>query len=158
MNWVLQNQFFVLGGLLVLGLAVSFFSLQKLSKKIKVIFGGRNVSEENFQPSLVRRLTEVEMKLEELEPRMKIVEAIGEMSVQKIGFVRFNPFHNTGGDNSFIVALLDRRNNGILISSLYTREGVRVYAKNIEKGISKNALSEEEAKLLADTLKKEANN
>jgi len=65
-------------------------------------------------------------------------------SVQKVGVVRFNPFKDTGGDQSFAIALLDASDSGLVISSLYTRDGVRVFSKAIEKGKSKYQLSEEE--------------
>ncbi|PIZ89905.1 MAG: hypothetical protein COX88_01150 [Candidatus Nealsonbacteria bacterium CG_4_10_14_0_2_um_filter_35_20] len=63
---------------------------------------------------------------------------------QKLGIVRFNPFKEMGGDQSFSLALLDKEDNGLLITSLYTREGNRVFAKPLVKGISKYQLSEEE--------------
>ena len=62
--------------------------------------------------------------------------------------MRFNPFEDTGGDQSFALALLDRENNGIIISSLYGREGTRVYAKAVDHGTPKHAISEEEREAL----------
>jgi hypothetical protein len=67
-------------------------------------------------------------------------------SVQKVGMVRFNPFSEVGGDQSFSVALLDGSNNGIVITSLYIREGNRVYGKPVNNGQSKYQLSNEENK------------
>ncbi len=49
----------------------------------------------------------------------------------KHALIRFNPFEETGGDQSFVVALLDSKNNGIVFSSLHSRSGTRVYAKEI---------------------------
>ena len=54
--------------------------------------------------------------------------------IQKIGLIRFNPFADTGGDQSFILALLDNNKSGIVISGLYARSGVRWYVKRITKG------------------------
>lgn len=65
-------------------------------------------------------------------------------TIGKVGVVRFNPFNNTGGDQSFAIALLDSTNSGIVISSLYLREGTRVYAKPIQELKSKYPLSKEE--------------
>lgn len=66
--------------------------------------------------------------------------------LQKIGFVRYNPFGNTGGDQSFCICLLDGKDNGILITSLHTREQTRLYTKEILQGEPKEAikLSKEE--------------
>jgi hypothetical protein len=64
--------------------------------------------------------------------------------LQKIGLVRFNPFSGTGGDQSFSLALLDKNNNGVVITSFYTSEGSSVYGKPIENKKSCYVLSEEE--------------
>jgi hypothetical protein len=58
--------------------------------------------------------------------------------------LRYNPFDNVGGDQSFSIALLDANNNGFVITSLYAREGTRVFAKPIKNGESEFPLSEEE--------------
>lgn len=64
---------------------------------------------------------------------------------QKIGFLRFNPFDRVGGDQSFIIALLDSENSGLILNFLYTREGMRVYSKKVKAGISEEyELSAEE--------------
>jgi len=65
-------------------------------------------------------------------------------SVQRVGIIRFNPFSEVGGDQSFSIALLDGNDDGLVITSFYTREGNRVYGKPIKAGASKYALSKEE--------------
>lgn len=69
--------------------------------------------------------------------------------IQKVGLTRFNPFKDTGGDQSFILALVDANNTGVIISSLHTRTGTRWYAKGIVngKGVEYD-LSDEEEKAL----------
>src|SRR3989344_2717001 len=77
----------------------------------------------------------------------KILEELVEnnqLNIQRAGVVRFNPFVETGGNLSFAIALLDGKNNGIVISSLHSREGTRVYAKSIQHGESQRRLTEEE--------------
>jgi len=65
-----------------------------------------------------------------------------------VGLVRFNPFEDTGGNQSFALALTDATGNGFVVSSLHTRTGTRVYAKAIADGRSDGALSEEETEAL----------
>ena len=65
-------------------------------------------------------------------------------SIQKVGVVRFNPFKETGGNQSFSIALLDSKDNGLVISSLFTRQGTRIYAKPVKNGKSTYQLSKEE--------------
>ena len=155
METIIQNQFFILLGLFILGFGVLFWQLSETKKKLKPMFQKSDPTEElDLKQNIIRRIMRLEAKVEEMEPRLELVERIGEIAVQKVGFLRFNPFQDTGGDNSFIAVLLDRRNDGVLISSLYTREGVRLYAKHIHNGASKNHLSEEEKKVLEETINK----
>lgn len=73
-----------------------------------------------------------------------------EPHIQKLGFVRYNPFGNTGGDQSFCLCLLDERDNGILLTSLHARQQTRLYTKEIEAGKTKDGsqLSKEEQSCL----------
>jgi hypothetical protein len=75
-------------------------------------------------------------------------------SVLKIGFVRFNPFNETGGDNSFTLCFLNGRGDGIVLTGLHTREKTRMYAKKIDNGRSIHELSVEERKAIAEALNK----
>ena len=68
--------------------------------------------------------------------------------IQEIGIVRFNPFKETGGNQSFSIALLDGNKDGVVISSLYGREESRVFAKPIKNGESEYLLTEEEKKAI----------
>ncbi len=153
-SWILQNQFILLAALSAIGFFILGTACIRLQKKIKTLLGGVSSTDESLPGDLIRRLTRTELKIENLEPRIDRIENIAKLSLQKVGFVRFNPFENTGGDNSFVISLLDQNNDGVLLSSLYTREGVRIYAKSVERGKSRYPLSEEEANLLDDTVKK----
>ena len=72
----------------------------------------------------------------------------GYLHIQKIGFIRFNPFKEIGGDHSFSLAVLDGKDTGFVITGLHTRERTRIYAKAIKKGKSEVELSSEEKKAL----------
>lgn len=71
-----------------------------------------------------------------------------QLAVSKLALVRFNPFGDTGGDQSFCLALLDHTNSGIVISAVHARSGTRVYAKDIIEGKSQHNLSKEETNAL----------
>lgn len=85
---------------------------------------------------------------QEITTLKKGLEEVGtqaEFHFQKIGLVRFNPFERQGGEQSFILSFLDKKNNGIIVNFLYTKEGVRVYSKRITEGKSDDyELSKEE--------------
>src|SRR3989344_1811349 len=80
--------------------------------------------------------------------RVKNLENISEKTFQKIGVIRFNPFDSLGGNQSFVIALLDKQNNGFVISSLFIKDGNRVYAKAVNNGLSEHSLSNEEQEAL----------
>lgn len=74
-------------------------------------------------------------------------------SVQKVGLKRYNPYRDTGGDQSFSVALLDGRGNGLVLTSLHSRAGTRVFAKPVERGKESSfPLSVEEQEVVAQAL------
>lgn len=84
----------------------------------------------------------------DINNRIRVLEKNGLSHIQKVSMIRFNPFNETGGDNSFTLCLMDWNNDGIVITGLHTREKTRVYAKRIEKGTSKYELSQEEKKAI----------
>ena len=79
--------------------------------------------------------------------------ADNKLHLQKVGFIRFN-FTDTGGNQSFVVSLLDENGTGVVISSLHSRENTRIYARAIEKGQCQDqVLSKEERQVIKDSLK-----
>jgi len=69
----------------------------------------------------------------------------GKLHIQKVGLIRFNPFSDTGGSQSFTLALLDAYDNGLVMTSLYARTGNRWYVKEVRTGKGKEyELSKEE--------------
>jgi len=72
----------------------------------------------------------------------------------KIGITRFNPFDDVGGDQSFVLTILDKNNSGAIITSLHNRDITRIYAKPIKDGIGENiTLSKEEKSAIVKTIK-----
>jgi hypothetical protein len=90
------------------------------------------------------RVDAVDRRLAEINGRYQLLEARTRGSLQHVGLVRFNPFEDTGSDQSFAIAILDDERNGIVMSSLHGRAGTRVFAKPIRAGQAAHALSDEE--------------
>lgn len=93
--------------------------------------------------------------MKDMEKEREEVKLLGESIIrlfpdclQKLGVVRFKAFPGIGGDQSFALALLDGKNNGVIISSIYGRDDSRVYAKPINEGKSSYNLSSEEEEAL----------
>ena len=86
----------------------------------------------------------VSNEVDELTVRTAVAEANLRRSFQRIGLVRFNPFEDTGGNQSFALALLDANGDGIVFQQPPLPHRTRVYAKAVNGGRSETALSEEE--------------
>lgn len=72
---------------------------------------------------------------------------------QKIAVERFNPFNETGGSQSFVVALLDKNNTGVILTALHARERTRIYTKEVVNGKCQLGLSDEEKSALVKAVK-----
>jgi hypothetical protein len=93
-------------------------------------------------------LKNLEERLKKTDKKLQILEKNSKFFLQKVGIIRFNPFPEVGSNQSFSIALLDNNNDGVVITSLYSREGNRVYGKPIKNGISEYSLSKEEIKAI----------
>jgi hypothetical protein len=98
------------------------------------------------------RLETTRQKVEQLGGDVAALQDGLERCVQHVGLVRFNPFADTGGDQSFALALLDAKGNGVVMSSLHTRTATRFYAKPVVGGASSLSLSDEEVKALKQAM------
>lgn len=114
-------------------------------KKIKIFLKGKKVKDlEEVISGQLKRIKRIEDDVKKLSEWNDKLQKICDISITKVGVVRFNPFKDTGGDQSFVIALLDSNNNGLVLSSLYSREGNRIYTKPIQDGTSSYNLSDEE--------------
>ena len=93
---------------------------------------------------ILSQFTNLEKNFEKLSGDLEKLKKESKFSLQKMGIVRYNPFSEIGGNQSFSIVLLDGNNIGFVITSLYTREGNRVYAKPVINGKSQYLLSKEE--------------
>ncbi len=102
----------------------------------------------------MKRVEAVDGHLGKLDEAYRRLAATGSLASQKISIVRFNPFGDTGGDQSFVLAVLDAHNSGYVLTSIHGREGTRVYVKPVDDGKSKYPLSDEEKQALTQATKR----
>jgi hypothetical protein len=107
---------------------------------------GRNI--EAVLDAHLDKVLSVAREVDDLAARTAVIEADARKAVQRVALVRYNPFEETGGNQSFALALTDRNGDGFVVSSLHARAGTRIYAKAIVAGRSDSALSDEEAEAL----------
>jgi hypothetical protein len=103
----------------------------------------------------VRQVHQATQRVTELDELTRRVEYSSRSHIQRLGFLRFNPFRDSGGDQSFALALADRDGNGVVLSGLHGRDGTRVYAKPLEAWKSVYPLTDEERQAI-DSAKREA--
>lgn len=89
-------------------------------------------------------LNKLESDFEELKKEFQEFKEKSKKDLQKVGMVRFNPFGEIGGNQSFSIAALDANNDGFVLTSHFGKELNRVYAKPIKNGESPHVLSDEE--------------
>jgi hypothetical protein len=125
-------------------------SVGRIRKNQEQLFSGKDgIDLEKIILDHSEGIKELDKDIQDLFGISNQIHDLASRSVHKVGVVRFNPFKDLGGDQSFSIALLDGQNNGLVISGLHTREGNRVYAKPVEKGKAvKHPLTEEEAEAI----------
>lgn len=146
-----QIVFLIIDSVILLWLVVItfiFFSLKKHYNQLTNKTDKKNL--QSILEEILKHQTAQTKSLDKLQNEIKSLENDGKYHLQNIGFLRFNPFADTGGDQSFTLALLDDHKNGVVFSSLHNREMTRVYAKQIVKGKGKDfPLSDEESKVVS---------
>lgn len=114
----------------------------------------KGVSKKSLKTVLEDLIKDVDLTKKDIEYLKEYSDKIqkdGLLHIQKVGLVRFNPFKDTGGDQSFILSLIDGNDTGVIISGLYSRSGTRWYAKRVVEGKGlEHELSEEEKKALKE--------
>jgi len=124
------------------------FQNYKTKKRLDIFFkkGDKDLGE--ILITQIKGLEDQGKNIEKIFAEIERLNKISATCFQKTGVIRFNPFKEVGGDQSFSIALLDAKNNGFVITGLYARDGNRIFAKPIENGQSKYLLSGEEKEAL----------
>ncbi len=137
--------------IVAIGLAIWLFvRMRRLEQRYQLLMTG--ASGGNLEAILedhIRRVQEATARVEELNLLVMRLERNNRSHLQRIGFLRFNPFRDTGGDQSFVLALTDEGGNGVVISSLHSREVTRVYAKPLVAWQTSYQLTHEEQQAIA---------
>jgi len=136
-----------------LGAAIIVLALWVLLLEIRLARIFRSGKPVSLEEELAARKRDAEQARANIALAMRRIEDLHQRVKKKIGTartLRFNPFQGTGGNHSFASAFIDEEGDGVVISTLYSREKVSVFAKPIRKGKSEIELTEEEREVLAD--------
>jgi len=150
-----SNTVYILLGLLVLWTILLSIFLVRLMTHYQSLT--RGLSQKDLISALnnfIAKTAANQEAIESVKDHLAKEVTANQLHLQKVGFLRFNPFTDTGGNQSFILSLLDENGTGVVISSLHSRENTRVYAKAIDKGQCQDqVLSKEERQVIRDSLK-----
>jgi len=127
---------------LVIWLAIR---LRRVENSYRTLTSGTNAgSLEAVLEDHVRQVRQATERVTELDDLSRQIERASRSHIQRLGFLRFNPFRDSGGDQSFAVALADQDGNGVVVSGLHGRDATRVYAKPLTAWESVYPLTDEE--------------
>ncbi len=147
--WVLGGIILLVGG----WLGVLSYLIWKEKGYLKELFPKETQGDirEKFE-EVLKVLAESQRRDQILNRNLRQISKEGLNHIQKIAVLRYNPYQDTGGDQSFSVAVLNGLGGGFVLTSLHTRGGTRVYTKNIEEGKSSLKLSKEEEEVIVKAL------
>lgn len=126
---------------------VLFLKIGRERKRYDIFMGTNRRPDLNLEMkinSYFESVKEIEQKYGKLLDMVTDMDAIMSENIQKVGIVRYNPFDEMGGNLCFALALLDAKDNGVVINGIHSRTGTFTYAKPIEMGVSTYVLSTEE--------------
>jgi hypothetical protein len=138
---------------LVPAVVIQSVRLGRVGRRLdRITRGEHGRSLETILDAHLDKVLEVGRDLEELSARAAMLETAARGSFQRVGIVRYNAFDDTGGNQSFALAMTDGDGNGFVLSSLHARAGTRVYAKAVTGGRAETHLSDEESAALQRAL------
>lgn len=139
----------VLAGLCLLTIVMlQSLQISRMKQRVDMLTGGAEGDLEAVLGQHLEIVHEVGQDLDELTARMAVLESTGRHHYARQGLVRFSPFEDTGGNQSFALALLDESDDGLIISSLHSRTGTRIYAKAVSNGKADATTSPEETQAI----------
>jgi len=141
--------FILLASILLWLLFLSFYIHKTVSHYKNLISGTKKDDLKLILESILKNKEQQAEEIEKIKKKLQEIDLNSINFIQKVGILRFNPFENMGGDQSFILAILDGKDNGIVLTSLHGRDVTRWYAKNVREGKGTDyKLSNEEEKAI----------
>lgn len=159
---IIKNDYFLIGlaGMMILLLILYIVNIIKLTKIrreyikfVKKLGNGNNIDEMLRQ--YMDKVEQTEQANKQLYEYCHKLDKDITKCIQKVGIVRYSAFKDTGSDLSFALALLDEKNDGVVLNGIYSREMSNIYAKPVVKGTSSYTISEEEQKAIEKAIQSE---
>ncbi len=152
---IADNAAIIIGGLtllvvaLAVGLAIVARRARRLENRLEALTrgeDGRNLA--GVLDAHLAKVLAVSRRQDELDAHSVVLDTQAARSVQGVALVRFNTFEDTGGNQSFVLAMIDPSGDGVILNSLHARNQTRLYGRAVHAGAADGVLSEEEAEAL----------
>ena len=146
MDTKLQIAFFILIFIILL---INTFWILKTEKRLKRFFLGKKAR--NLEDNIIllgEDIKDLKLAKEKAEKELHIINQKLKKSIRGLELIRFNPFPDQGGMQSFAIGMQNEEGDGIVMSSLYARDRMSVFAKPIKKGKSEYELTKEETEVI----------
>lgn len=146
MNTKFEIAFFVLAGIVILiGVVWAIVTEQRLKR----FFLGKKARDlEDIIGILENDISNLKKAKEDIEKDINIINTKLRKSIRGLEITRFNPFPDQGSNQSFAIGMLNEDGDGVVISSLYSRERMSVFAKPVKNNKSGYELTTEEKEVL----------
>ncbi|MGL4453450.1 MAG: DUF4446 family protein [Sarcina sp.] len=156
-----QNAAFIIMGIAAVAILeliliiILFAKVGGVKNKFKKIMRGvNNKNLEKMLEDYLKKVETIELNSSDAVAKFNRLDENLKNCVQKVAVVRYKAFEDVGSDLSFSIALLDEKNDGVVLTGIYGRMESTTYAKPIDKGISRYDLSEEELQALSEAMNK----
>ena len=150
MNIKLDNVFLLLFFALAgLAIPIGSFWMIVTERRLKRFFLGKKAKD--LEDTILALDTDIKELKKSKEKILKDIESINgklRKSIRGLETIRFNPFPDQGGNQSFAIGMLNEEGDGLVLSSLYSRERMSVFAKPIRGGKPAYELTTEEKEAL----------
>lgn len=133
---------------------ILFWLVITLHKRVSSFTRGSNGT--SLESAMRNLLKDHATYMEKHADLVNVVENINQRlmtSHRGFAMIRFNAFEHTGGNQSFCCGLLDENGNGMLLSSLYSRERSNSFAKPVHNFKCEFELTKEEQEVLKQAIK-----
>ncbi|MFR2776580.1 MAG: DUF4446 family protein [Anaerostipes sp.] len=138
-----------LAGVVLLSLIlilVLLVKVSKLKKRYEKFLTGKNGT--SLEESIIQKfekMNEIVIEQDFIEQEIQRIDEEHKRCFSKVKVYKYNAFEDMGGETSFVIALLDYNNNGILLNGVSSQNATYVYTKEVNQGKTNVALSREES-------------
>ena len=145
-NEILILVLLIINIILIIMVIISNNRIKKINNNfkdfMKKLGEGKDISE--ILNNYMTRVINLEEAISETNVYCKQLDKKSELCIQKVGIVKYNAYKDSGNDLSFAIALLNNKNDGIVLNGIYSREMSNIYAKPVFNGESTYTLTDEE--------------